>query len=318
MSAEVQVLLATYNGGRFLAQQIDSILAQTHLETTLLARDDGSTDDTPAILAGYAARYPQRVTVLVAPSADAGAKGNFLTLLRHSTAPYVAFADQDDLWLPEKLARELAALAAMAGPLAHPSGTPLLCFSDLRVVDQDLHTLHESFWKHEGHKPAAARKLNRLLMQNVVAGCTMLMNRPLAELAAKMPPEAHMHDWWIALLACAFGRVTWLREPTVLYRQHGLNVFGASAEPAPTGLPDRANDGPRRLHWLAAERQAEALLRIYEPRLSAQRRRLLQAMVRCETGTERVDRVATLLGNRLWMATPRQTAAIALQLWDKR
>ena len=307
----IEVLLATFNGARFLPRQLDSILAQTHPPTTILARDDGSTDATPQILADYAARHPTRIAILETLNPNPGAKGNFLTLLQHSTAPYVAFADQDDVWLPEKLARQLTALQTL------PAAKPALCFSDLRIVDQNLCTLHPSFWQHERHNPAAAVHLNRLLLQNVVVGCTALLNRSLATLACHMPPEAHMHDWWTALLACAFGRSTWLAEPTVLYRQHSANVFGASTQPTPTGLPDRANDTGRRTHWLAAERQAEALLRIHGPQLTPAQRTLLQAMITCETSPSRLRRVLTLLRHRLFMATPRLTGAMLLHLWDK-
>jgi hypothetical protein len=158
--------------------------------------------------------------------------------------------------------------------------------------------------------------MRRLLMQNVVVGCTCLLNRPLANLAARMPPEAHMHDWWTALLACAFGASVWLEEQTVLYRQHGANVFGASRAPVPAaGLPDRANAAPRAAQWGTIVRQAEALLRLP---LRPGDRTLCEAVLRSETSPSRLVRVATLLRYGLRLATPRQTAAILLHLWDKR
>ena len=305
------MLLATYNGARFLAQQLDSLLTQTHPNTTILARDDGSSDTTGQVLADYASRYPQRITVFAVPSAGTGAAGNFLTLLRHSTAPYVAFADQDDVWLPDKLTRQLTALEAL-----HTTG-PALCFTDLQIVDEDLHPLYGSFWQHERHDPATARQLTRLVMQNVVAGCTALLNRPLADLAAQMPPDAHMHDWWTALLACAFGESTWLAEPTVLYRQHGANVFGASSGRASTGLPDRRNHLPRQAQWQALYRQAQAFQSFYAIKLTPAQRKLFAALGRCETSPHPLVRVSTLLSQGLTLATFRQTAAMLLYLWDK-
>jgi glycosyltransferase involved in cell wall biosynthesis len=132
----VQVLLATYNGERFLREQIDSILAQTLPGVSILARDDGSNDSTPQILEDYGRRSPDRFRILPTVTPTGSARDNFLALLHASEAPYIAFADQDDVWLPQKLERQMNAMHGLEQ--RYGTSTPLLVFSDLRVVSDDL------------------------------------------------------------------------------------------------------------------------------------------------------------------------------------
>jgi len=127
----IQVLIATYNGARFIAQQIDSVLAQTYPNFTILASDDGSSDATLSILHDYAARYPERIRVL--PSAKTGnPKWNFMRLMEASTAPYVAFCDQDDVWLPNKLTLTMQTMQQLVA--RHGDKTPLLVFTALSMI----------------------------------------------------------------------------------------------------------------------------------------------------------------------------------------
>lgn len=220
----IDVLLATYQGARFVEAQIESVLAQGHPHVRLLIRDDGSTDATPAILARYAARCPQIVTV-VEGSGNLGPAGNFSRLLQRAEAPYVMFCDQDNVWLPGRigaLLRRMKQLEAEWGP-----DRPILVHTDLTVTDEALRPLCPSFWRYQHLDPRRGSTLNRLLIQNVVTGCAAMLNRALVQKAGPIPPEAVMHDWWLALVAAAFGRLDCLPEPGVLFRQHGTNQIGA-------------------------------------------------------------------------------------------
>jgi hypothetical protein len=114
-----------------------------------------------------------------------------------------------------------------AAEAEHGRDHPLLVHTDLAVVDRRLQPISPSFWRYQNIHPAGRETLNRLLAQNVVTGCSMMLNRALRERALPIPAEACMHDWWLALVAAAFGRITHLPEPTVLYRQHGGNDTGA-------------------------------------------------------------------------------------------
>lgn len=223
---DVDILLATYNGERYLAAQLDSILRQSYGGWRLLIRDDGSTDATPAIIAGFAAGHPDKVRVIADGRGNLGAKGNFSALLEAATAGYAMFADQDDVWLPGKAAACRDAMRALAD--RHGDDTPLLVHCDARLVDADLGETHPSYRRYQRIDPVTSRRINRALLQNVALGCTQMFNRRLIELAAPVPAAARGHDWWVSLTAAAMGRIGHLDEALVLYRQHAGNAVGAT------------------------------------------------------------------------------------------
>lgn len=227
MSTKVVIAMATYNGVAFLEEQVASLRAQDHADWTLLVRDDGSSDGTHELLARLARADP-RLRVLE-PGARLGASGNFAAVLREAreaAAEYVFPCDQDDVWLPHKISSQLAAVAALEA--RHGRATPLLVHSDLQVVDVGLRPLHPSFLRHQGIAHEATGALQVLLVQNFVTGCASLLNRALLELALPVPGCCIMHDWWLAQCAAAAGRIGFVSEPLLLYRQHGSNAIGAT------------------------------------------------------------------------------------------
>jgi rhamnosyltransferase len=223
---DLVILLSSYNGGKFIAEQISSIRRQTYTGWTLLVRDDGSSDETIAIVESLAA-LDGRISLLLDTQDNLGPAASYGVLLEHareSGARYVALADQDDVWLPTKLAHELELLQdqeAVAG-----SATPLLIHSDLAVVQEDLTLVHRSFLAFQGLRHQSQSPLGTLLIQNFVTGSTVVLNRALLEVAVPLP-QVIMHDWWLALCAAALGRLLYLPEATVLYRQHGSNAQGS-------------------------------------------------------------------------------------------
>lgn len=222
----IDILLATYNGEAYLDEQLHSIRDQTVADWRLLIRDDGSTDATPAILESFRAEEIDRVRIVDDDCGNLGVAGNFSALMQASSADYVMFCDQDDVWLPDKVSTALRAIRKLEAQ--YGSTVPLLIHSDLMVVDRNLRTINPSFWRYQGLRPDAGAALNRLLLQNVVTGCTAIMNRRLIEMATPVPSEAVVHDWWVSLIAAAFGRIGHLSEPQILYRQHDGNVIGAA------------------------------------------------------------------------------------------
>lgn len=221
--SRVDILLATCNGERYLVEQLESLLAQTYTNTRILIRDDASKDQTPQIIRDYQKKYPGKI--LSFPGKERlGVRGNFSQLMEFSSSPYVMFSDQDDIWLPHKIEKTLFKLQSLEEVYGNH---PYLVHSDLVVVDERLKVLDHSFWKYANLNPAHGCTLNRLLNQNVVTGCTMMVNRLMIELAKPIPPEAFMHDWWMALTAAAFGKIDFLVEPTIHYRQHQKNTLGA-------------------------------------------------------------------------------------------
>lgn len=225
MAPTVDILLATYNGEAFLAEQIESVLAQGFADWRLLVRDDGSSDGSVAIVRQYISQHPERILLIEDQDAGLGAAGNFARLMEHSRAPYVMLCDQDDVWLSGKIERMLVAIRKLEAEFT--AELPLLVYSDLTVVDSELKTIQPSFWRYMLADPVSGNSVNRLMGQNVVTGCASICNRRLIELTLPIPAEALMHDWWMALVAASMGRLRCLPEATVLYRQHGTNTLGA-------------------------------------------------------------------------------------------
>ncbi|MFN9727595.1 glycosyltransferase family 2 protein [Acidovorax sp.] len=264
--ALVDVLLATYNGANYLAQQIESILAQTHQEFRILVSDDGSSDATMEILLRYRTTLGERLVLVPYPTPGRGLVRNFENLmqasLRDGVARWMAFADQDDVWLPQKLAVTLAAMARIEA--GQGERVPCLVHTDLTVVDDQLTVRSASFARYQRMDPAAYSGLS-LLSVNQVTGCTMMINRALLQLALPVPPEAILHDWWCAIVSGA-GRRVFLIDPMILYRQHGANQVGAKDRGLTTRLMRLFTDGPgvlRRVRVLGAAtyQQAQALER---------------------------------------------------------
>jgi glycosyltransferase involved in cell wall biosynthesis len=219
----IDILLATYNGASFLGAQIESLLAQKDVGFRILVHDDASSDNTQEILERYRRATPE-VFVIFKGSENLGAVVSFSHLLGQASAPYVALCDQDDVWAPDKLRILLARMREMESEVGKE--TPVLAHCDLSVVDEGLHQRHASFWRYSGFNPPRT-DLPRLLIKNTVTGCASLINRALVELALPVPPAALMHDYWLALLATAAGRVVTVDEPLVAYRQHPRNAIGA-------------------------------------------------------------------------------------------
>jgi glycosyltransferase involved in cell wall biosynthesis len=219
----VEVLVATYNGQAYLPALLDSLLNRT-VSVQILIRDDRSSDQTPSIIDAYKEEYPEQITHISNNGGPTGAAHNFSQLLTASKAPYVLLADQDDVWDLDKIALSLAEMQRKEQEFG--SFTPILVHTDLRVVDQDLKLLATSFLGFQGLDPGRQRVAD-LIGQNVVTGCTAMLNRALCQKAIPVPDTAVMHDWWIALVAASLGKIGFIPRSTVSYRQHNTNTLGA-------------------------------------------------------------------------------------------
>ena len=226
LEPRVAIVMAAYNGGRFIEEQIKSIQAQTYAAWTLYVRDDGSRDDTIQKVSQIA-HEDRRVQQVHDELGTLGAIGNFSALMQvalQGGAGYVFFADQDDIWHREKVVTMLGAMQALEA--ANGTSTPLLVHCDLAVVNEELRPTASSFAQYSRLSPTTAG-LGTLLCQNQVTGCACVINRSLLKLACPVPSGVLMHDWWLALLAASVGKVAFIPKPLVMYRQHGGNVLGA-------------------------------------------------------------------------------------------
>ncbi len=214
----VAILLATHNGARFLSEQIESLAAQTHSHWTIFASDDGSTDDTYAILEKHQKQLGAN-RLVVMHGARQGTAANFLALLRRPEilADYFAYCDQDDIWLPNRLERGIHWCTTIS------ETTPALFCGRTRLIDENNTSI--------GASPLCSRlpSFQNALAQNIASGNTMLFNQAARRLLMKTEnfDDVVIHDWWTYLLISACGgRVFYDAEPTVLYRQHTDNQIG--------------------------------------------------------------------------------------------
>ena len=227
VSRKIVVLLAAYNGDKYLSEQIQSIQRQTISNWTLLIRDDGSSDHSRDIIEEFAAK-DNRICIVDDELGGRGTTKNFAALMQVALAEgadAIFFSDQDDIWLPHKMSRQLQSLNEMERQ--YGVSTPLLCYSDLEVVDQNLHQIHPSFMRYEKLRHESRNPMHVLLTQNLVTGCAVVINRHLLEFVTPIPDEIILHDWWLAICAAACGRIGYVDEPLVQYRQHSRNQIGA-------------------------------------------------------------------------------------------
>lgn len=219
----VHIMMATYNGEKYIREQLESIIHQTYSDWKLWINDDGSTDDTLTILKIYAERYSQKIELLSSEVKKLGAKGNFAYLYENTPfAEYYAFCDQDDVWEKDKITMLLSAL--MQGDQNFSS----LIYHDVQVVDKDKSMISPSFYDYSGIKIKQDRKLQQVLMYNYIPGSTMMFNHKLKEKVIQIPKGCFMHDWWLLMSALSLdARIIKVDKSLGQYRQHRNNDMGA-------------------------------------------------------------------------------------------
>lgn len=260
----MQILLSTYNGEQWLPALLRSLERQTFTDWQLLVRDDASSDRTMELLLRWQEQHPAQVSGIVRDGVNLGSALSFSRLVEWSSAPYLLFCDQDDVWFPEKLEMQYAALRRMEAK--YGDATPILVHSDLAVLDRYNELLYPSFWEYRRFNVQQDKRA--YLLTNVVTGCATAFNRAAADLAFPLPVYAIQHDRWLALVCAWFGQVLAQPQPLVLYRQHHANAIGAQ----PLGIRDL---GARVDAW---GQQAEAFLHRYAERMTPQERQQVAAV----------------------------------------
>ncbi|MBO4631988.1 MAG: glycosyltransferase family 2 protein [Lentisphaeria bacterium] len=266
--------MATYNSSRFIRGQLDSLLTQEWQDFEILIRDGGSSDNTLDVISSYLSRFPGKIRIT--GSSKASALDNFSKLLEESTADLVMFCDHDDVWKPDKIGITVGKYREMEKRFGKEM--PMMVFTDSEVVDEKLDRVSSSMIKFQ-HLDPLHLSLNRLIVQNVPSGNTMLVNRALIDLVLPIPPEAVMHDHWITLAAAAMGRIGFLDVPTLYYRQHSANVYGACQYSVSSFLK-KLRQGRRKLQERFEQNvlQAAAFGRRYAGRLSAEDKEMCSAL----------------------------------------
>lgn len=211
----VVVLLSTYNGEKYLADQIDSLLKQEGVRLSIIARDDGSKDSTVSILKEYSIKYGN---FSYYEGVNCGPAKSFLDLVKKAPeADYYAFCDQDDVWDTDKLVCAVKHLDGLE------NDKPNLYHSNLRIVDENL-----NFYRMSHSAPLYNTNRFSSLAENLCTGCTAVFNYKVKELITNRCPQyCSMHDTWVYMICMLLGNVVYDRIAHISYRQHGNNVIGA-------------------------------------------------------------------------------------------
>ena len=220
----VAILLATYNGEKYIERQIDSIIGQTHQNFICYIHDDGSTDGTKGIISRIAASDHRFRIVGGEPTGSA--KANFMFLLGMTEEKYIMFSDQDDIWLPEKIEEEYSQIRQLE---AQNGDIPICVFCNLKVADQDGKETDPDFMQYSGFNTNDL-SYKSVLIGNVVPGCSMIMNKALRDITVGCGDIRNiaMHDWWCASIASLYGILFFLDKKLNLYCQHDRQVVGAA------------------------------------------------------------------------------------------
>jgi glycosyltransferase involved in cell wall biosynthesis len=269
----VSIVMATYNGERYAGEQIESILSSSYQDTELFIYDDGSKDNSMSVLKKYEHLYPDKIHVFQ-NKINLGVTINFLQSSCQTITDYVMFCDQDDVWKPGKIEATLKRMKSMEAQFGN--NIPIAVFTDAEIVDSHLRLLNSSFFK-SGHLNMKKTDLAHLLMENKLIGCTVMFNAALRKVLKEhsMPVNARFHDWWIALIAASFGKISYLNQRTLLYRQHEENVVGNTT--FLSYIKNRVSSlGKQRAAIRLSQKQAEEFNSIYENELTQENKAIIE------------------------------------------
>lgn len=221
--AQVHIVLATYNGEKYIREQLNSLLENTYQDFSVEVCDDGSTDGTVKIVEEYMKKYGK--IRLHQNEKNLGYVMNFMEGIRRSESPYIMLCDQDDIWYADKIETTFGRMLE----LEQSSGAdvPLMVFTDAMNYDSETGAEMGAF--HQNSR-LDTRKIDtaHLFMENKCIGCTVMINGAVREYLDILPEEIRVHDWWLALICSNFGKISYINETTLQYRQHSGNMIGGS------------------------------------------------------------------------------------------
>lgn len=222
----ISIIICTYNGEKYIEEQLNSLKKQSVYINEYIICDDNSSDNTCIIVNRYIEKNPELNIKLFRSEKNKGVIRNFEFGLKQSNGDYIAFCDQDDVWLPNKIEVSLDKIKEMEQK--YGKEMPLLVHTDLLVVDEDLNVISSSFFRQEGLKVYKNEAvLKALFLQNNLVGCTMFFNKIAKEVSLPFPKHIIMHDYWLGLVVASKGEIEFINQKTIKYRQHKKNVVGA-------------------------------------------------------------------------------------------
>ena len=266
----VAILMSTYNGEKYLKEQIDSLLCQTYSDFMLYIRDDGSTDGTQQIVSSYS-----DTRIRFERGENLGPAGSFFAALKAvPEVEYIFFSDQDDIWYPDKLAKMLEEIQKY-------DGTPTMVFSDFAMIGSSGELLSESYSRHASLQVIEGmNSANKIIAQPYVFGCASVINRLLADMVLDPPEGIEMHDCWISLVAATAGKLIYMPQATISHRFHSDNATGKSGQDSYFSKFKRATKGLKAqiANTELRLRQVELLLQELDGRLNSESAEMLKAV----------------------------------------
>lgn len=230
MGSHVEILLSTYNGEKYLSQQLDSLIQQDYNEWTLTIRDDGSTDGTVKIIEQFSRGYSEKVKILKDNLGNLGYNKSFTELMMQSKGDYIMLCDQDDFWEPNKVSELLGAI--QKEEIGNPN-KGILAFADLLLADENLNTRGASFLKQMRYKNQLGQQI--FFLKNYAPGCNTIINKVLLQQALKTKNIVELHDYWLILLSASIGSILYVDKPLMKYRLHDGNEIGMKTKQISTG-----------------------------------------------------------------------------------
>jgi len=299
----VGVLLATYNGEKFIGQQIESILAQTYADFKLIIADDCSIDNTYMVADSYKVRFPQKIVLYKNKFPTGSAKGNFFCMFEKYSKEfdYIIFADQDDVWLLQKLEKMMFRMKQLEKK--YTKNLPLLVHSNLSVTDENLNIIYNDMEKLTS---VNSHSLNRLLVENSITGNSMLINKKLIEIY-KEPKDCIMHDWWFALIASSLGKISFIKETLTLYRQHEKNTLGVSKINIFNEVKNRVKNYKKekkrvRENYNLMFKQAQSLYNYYSKDMKQDKKKIVKEFLKLKE-KNRIEKIISIIRNRFYKST---------------
>lgn len=290
----VEILLAAYNGEKYIREQLDSILQQSYKNWHLTVCDDCSRDNTYNILKEYEKKYPSKIKLTRNEKNSGSAKDNFFSMLKNTKSEYIMFSDQDDIWTKDKVKKTLEVMEKN-----QKGDTPLLVHSDLKVIDEKGNVISNSMFKMQS-LDSSKTAINQMAVQNIITGCTVMINKPLKELLYHTPKSVPVHDWWIGLTAAAFGRIIFIDEPLILYRRHKNNLCGPQDMHSASYLAKRMSKKENAAYMLKlGYDMCEEFSQVYKSRLSQKQYEILSRYGKMK-GYNKLKKLKTIVKYRIW------------------
>ena len=313
---EVDIVLPCYEAAAWIDGFIGGLLEVRDIRWRVLARDDASRDGTAACLRQWRDRLGDRMTILDdGDMRNLGVIGNYDRLLAATAAPWILTADPDDVWLPVHMETVLGAL--LTAEAAHGTDMPIAVCADAQVVDAALAPIADSYWRWSRTRPARHRAVPRTAIDNAALGSTMAINRALLQRALPLPSGAAYQDWWLALVATAFGRLIAVPDATIQYRRHQENLTRDPYSATLPGMVARLSNAPRSAHDRVrfiihqAARQARAFVDRYEGDLPVNEMAALRALADLP-GMGPLRRRRAVLRHNLWFNSPLKNLGLLL------